>query len=202
MTDCNSKNSSDSCRPISKSELQTYEQVVQGYIDNWRERSAGELKDFQTQPSVEKAIEYAGLAQTPDGKRFDHQRRIRPAALHQATASLMNARAELQTCQNFDELIQLVHDTIGPIQNIGPLTIYDTALRLGAFLGLEPTKVYLHAGTKEGAKALGLDNRSRCLPVSIFPNAFRRLRPREIEDCLCLYEPALRKITSAEGGTR
>ncbi len=202
MTDCNSKRLFDSCRPVNGTDLQTYEQVVQDYIGAWRERSAEELKNFQTRPTLDKAIEYAGLAKKPNGKRFDHQRRRRPAALHHATASLMNAKAELQACRDFDELVQLVHDTIGPIQDIGPLMIYDTALRLGAFLGHEPTKVYLHAGTKDGAKVLGLDGRATCLPVSVFPKAFHRLRPHEIEDCLCLYKTVLRKIATARGPTK
>lgn len=81
---------------------------------------------------------------------------------------------------------------MGGIHDIGPLTIYDTALRIGAFLRLEPAVVYLHRGTREGAKAIGENHRSECLDVRELPRPFQRLKPYEIEDCLCIYkwEPA------------
>jgi hypothetical protein len=43
--------------------------------------------------------------------------------------------------------------------------MYDTALRIGAKLKLFPTKVYLHAGTRLGARALGLDDSAATLKV-------------------------------------
>ena len=40
---------------------------------------------------------------------------------------------------------------------MGELVVYDTALRIGARFGLEPEKVYVHRGTREGVRKLGLD---------------------------------------------
>lgn len=40
------------------------------------------------------------------------------------------------------------------IKNIGELTEYDIAFRIGKSLGKCPDKVYLHAGTREGAEKL------------------------------------------------
>ena len=37
---------------------------------------------------------------------------------------------------------------------IGDLTVYDISTRIGAFLKLEPNRIYLHAGTRIGARAL------------------------------------------------
>jgi hypothetical protein len=71
------------------------------------------------------------------------------------------------------------------------LTIYDTALRIGASLGLEPQSVYLHAGTRFGARRLGLDWRAETIPVSALPPPLRKLKPREIEDLLCIFADRL-----------
>ena len=84
------------------------------------------------------------------------------------------------------------------IDRIGALALYDIALRIGAFLGREPELVYLHAGARTGARALGLSCRGRhALAPNEFPKEFARLLPCEIEDCLCIY-----KIDLAEARDR
>src|SRR5262249_51982407 len=99
---------------------------------------------------------------------------------------------DVRRCQTFGELLELVGHAVGRISGIGELTIYDTALRIGGKLGLEPDVVYLHAGTREGARVFGLDGAS--VPLSKFPPAFRGLKPREVEDCLCIYKRDLARI--------
>ena len=68
--------------------------------------------------------------------------------------------------------------------------VYDTALRIGAKLGVEPKTVYLHRGTRSGAKALGIETNRPFIEVHEFPRQLRSLRPRELEDCLCIYKEA------------
>jgi hypothetical protein len=81
-----------------------------------------------------------------------------------------------------------VDAAVRSVRGIGELYAYDTALRLGAHLRLLPRHVYLHAGTRRGARALGLDHRAKSLATTSLPAALRRLRPHEIEDVLCIYE--------------
>lgn len=71
------------------------------------------------------------------------------------------------------------------------LYVYDTTLRIGAKLGLLPKKVYLHAGTRVGAKALGFDGNARTLEISVLPKELRQLEPHEIEDALCIFKSEL-----------
>jgi hypothetical protein len=73
---------------------------------------------------------------------------------------LRRAHAELDQCQpgncsSFDELFQMVDNAIGGIHGIGPLTVYDTACRIGEYLNLKPEKIYLHAGTRAAKYAPG-----------------------------------------------
>ena len=79
-----------------------------------------------------------------------------------------------------------------PISGAGELYVYDTSLRIGAKSNLLPTKVYLHAGTRVGARALGLDGQAKTLEVSMLPPEFRQLEPHEIEDVLCIFKVDLK----------
>jgi hypothetical protein len=93
-------------------------------------------------------------------------------------------------------LHELIEDRIGALRGIGVLTVFDVANHLGAYLGLEPEVVYLHAGTAGGARVLGLDHRAETLDPAELPTAFGCLRPYEIEDCLCIYQDALETINN------
>lgn len=156
------------------------------YISRYRPHSEEELGSFRAEPTVAGAIARAGLAVTPTGRRYHHQRRL-PAALLAVAAQELK-RAHLKRARDFDELYGRVETAIGTLHGIGELTVYDTALRIGARLGHVPRKVYLHAGTRAGAKAVGLDWRCKTVAVRELPVALRVLAPHEIEDCLCIFK--------------
>lgn len=168
------------------------DEVARSYILNVRRIALEELKTFADEPNLAAAVRRAGLAQNECGKRFPHQYRIPGDVLKRAARRL--GRVVVRRSQSFDDLHELVWRTIGPIAGIGELMIYDTALRIGAKMGVAPTRVYLHAGTRVGARHLGLGRRAQFLEKSDFPAALRALEPREIEDCLCIYADALSRI--------
>ena len=122
----------------------------------------------------------------PSGKRHPHQHRIPGASLHEAAQRLQGV--DLAAVESFDELHDVIAAAIGDIDMIGPLTLYDIAHRIGAFLRLTPTTVYLHRGTRDGARVLGLGRGKKTLSMDDLPAEFRRLAPHEIEDCLCIYK--------------
>lgn len=159
--------------------------IVRAYRARFREHSQQELESFAVQSRVE-AIKRAGLAVRPDGKRYNHQRRIPGDVLEESAKQLR--RAKLDRARTFDELHEMVKGAIGSIPGIGTLTVYDTALRIGATLSLAPTRVYLHTGTRAGARKLGLNWRADSLVMTAIPAAFRELEPREVEDVLCIFE--------------
>jgi hypothetical protein len=89
----------------------------------------------------------------------------------------------------------LVEHLVGPIPGIGELTVYDISQRIGSRFDLEPDRVYLHSGTRVGARALGFDGRRASLEVAELPDELtEQLRPRELEDLLCIYKNALAKV--------
>jgi hypothetical protein len=106
---------------------------------------------------------------------------------------LLNSLPALQAAKTFEELHRVILDKIADIHGMGELTVYDTAVRIGAKLSLEPAVVFLHAGTRIGAKALGLDASKKFIARKIFPPEFGPLSPAEIEDVLCIYKDRLRR---------
>jgi hypothetical protein len=184
------------CRPA-VADSAVLEDVVASYIRDFRPGADCELDFFRSCRSLKRAVKYAGLSMLPSGKRHPHQYRIPQSVLREAEGNLQAVSASLRGCATFDEFFQLVQSEISGIYGVGELTIYDVTTRLGAFLGLEPERVYLHAGTREGARHLGITTRRESFEPSELPQAFRRLRPREIEDCLCIYKRQLAELPRA-----
>jgi len=103
----------------------------------------------------------------------------------------------MDRCDGFESLFEIVETAGEQVYGIGEVSVYDTALHIGAYHEWEPNEIYLHAGTREGAKALGFDGRRRTIRPDELPEAFQRLKPREIEDCLCIYKDDLKRIVRA-----
>jgi hypothetical protein len=168
--------------------------VVSAYRRDYRPRARAELDYYANLPSLREAVSRAARAERPDGKRHDHQTRIRRRALQEALRILGGASFRAYT--NFHDLHEFLSQTIGTIPGVGELMVYDTALRIGAKLGLEPEVIYLHRGTRDGAGALGLDVTRPFIELPALPGALRSLRPHEIEDCLCIYKNELRALAT------
>jgi len=173
--------------------LQSLSAIVSDYAKHHGQKAKKELRYLRKIRTFEDAVTQAGLALRPDEskKRSSHQRRIPRAVLEQATRRLR--RVKLKSAASFEDLIKRVRMATKVVDGIGELYVYDTSLRLGAWLRLLPRKVYLHAGTRLGAKALHLDHRAKSLAPKELPSKLQRLRPYELEDVLCIYKDWLGK---------
>jgi len=165
--------------------------IVRTYIRRIRPRAQTEIDRFVSQPSLRAAIRNAALAVNSRGKRYSHQRRLAKVALERALDALSKHARAIQKAHDFDDLFHLIDTALEPIPGLGELYVYDTTLRIGAKLNLFPDKVYLHAGTRLGARALGLCT-AATLKMSELPKEFRALKPHEIEDVLCIFKDELK----------
>lgn len=184
------------CYPI-KQRFGDLDSIVHDYIERHRQGEEAELDAFRRQPSLRECIRQAGLARRWDEgrwKRLDHQRRIPPGTLRAWTKALLRKHDQIRSCHTFEALISMLETESRKFWRNGELTVYDAALRIGAYRKLEPEKVYLHAGTRKGARYLRLDGGMRSLAPDEFDKAFSRLKPYQIEDCLCLYAKALKSL--------
>jgi hypothetical protein len=128
-----------------------------------------------------------------------HQRRVGRRALTAARNKLRRVESKIRKARDFEELHLIVDRETVDVHRFGELSTYDVAQRIGDFLNLSPRYVYLHAGTREGAKAFrGSGNKVK---KSFFPRPLWVLSPAEIEDFLCIFADQLRGRSSISSHT-
>jgi len=145
------------------------------------------------------AVQRACDSRRPNGKVHNHQSRVKIGDRHLFSFRIMKSWVDDFEFENFDQL----HDWLEAIKppGIGPVTLYDVATRIGAYLRLEPTSVYLHANVRTGwAKLHGTRRVPEVhgrVPVQLLPTALQRIPPDQVEDMLCAYcevlQPWLKK---------
>ncbi len=154
-----------------------------------------QAEDFPT------AVRIAVESRDAQGKHHNHQSKVDINARRKFGRRIIRqAQRGALPMTDFDEL----HDALDEIKpyGIGPVTVYDVATRIGAFLGIEPTSVYMHAGVRQGFNAMvyALDRighpkadwffrnmRRDKVPVNNFPRPWDRLPADDVEDMLCTY---------------
>ena len=161
--------------------------TLRGLISHFRRGHLNDLRksleDFSGL-SLDQAIRHASMAEDAEGRRNPHHYRRTQTTLCKAQRKLMRADDKLRACRSFAEILSVVERATSSIEWLGPLFKYDCALSIGAAKGKLPEHIYLHSGTREGAKALGLKWREKFIRV---PLELRTLRPHELEDFLCIY---------------
>lgn len=164
--------------------------LVQDYRHRFGDWRAMDRKRWRNMPDLATAIRIAALARTAGGKCESHQRRIGLKRLMPFERATQKRRRAVAASRSFDALMKLIEEA--RTAGVGELAVYDTAVRVGQYLGLAPERVYLHAGTRAGAMALGLDTSRGVLERDELPAPLRRLSCDEVEDFLCIYKDALR----------
>jgi hypothetical protein len=154
------------------------------------------LRGMYPDKHLQNAVDYSNISDAIDHaaqaidneKKHPHQHRIPNATLDSFAQNLQKNKSNIANAQTFDDLITEVEKA--KISGIGDLAVYDTALRIGVYLNLHPTQVYLHQGTRTGAEKLLGKKLSgiKSLPVNCFPIDLQQLSAAEIEDILCIYK--------------
>ena len=121
----------------------------------------------------------------PGGKKNSHQNRIPKGTLEKFKKELKKQKGIILNCCTFDELLEISENS--SVKGIGPLAEYDIAFRYGRQTDIYPDKVYLHAGTREGAKKLGIVKRgAKYLTKEELPDYLKTIEPWMAEDFLCV----------------
>lgn len=128
--------------------------------------------------------------------KSSHQSRIPIEVLDIALKKLTSAKLMSGTYADFEELYDKVDDLLRPIKGIGDTAIYEFSVRIGNNLltpKVLPDKyVYIHRGSKDGAKKLlGVSRLSFRVDKSKFPKDLQKLTSVEIEDFLCTFKDKL-----------
>lgn len=198
---------------------------LEAVVEDWTYRFGAKGKERHRRDTVVEycriastlasAIERACASKNAEGKMHNHQSRVRQKVLSQFATDLklmMTTKdnglwdndINFQKARTFISFDQL-YDAMEAIQpwGIGEVTLYDVATRIGAFLKLEPTSLYLHAGPREAWDTLhGKKSTAKRIPKHDLPKVLRSLPPDEVEDCLCAYREFLGPWLAHKGVVR
>lgn len=185
------------------------------YVD--RKKTDQVIKYCKKSKNYAQAVRRAVEARDKNGKHHNHQSKVDITARRKLGSKMCSkkfvrfvkallARQDTAPDWALPSRFDAFHDAIDDIKpkGIGPVTVYDVAVRVGAYLGIEPRSVYLHAGVRQGVKALAeallrlepnapdaiaLSTRTldKMIPVSFFPSTWREFKADDIEDMLCTY---------------
>jgi hypothetical protein len=176
--------------------VRSLESIVDDFNREFKDRVDEELDHYKGEKSFFDVIGQASWFENCDGRKHPHQHRIKTIAIRDLSVALSDFdEAALQKLVSFDELHDFIKREAGCIPGIGELAVYDTATRIGSYLGLYPKYVYLHCGTREGAQnILGRRLTEPYLPKSDFPEELNDLSPDQIENLLCIFKRQLDKV--------
>lgn len=149
--------------------------------------------------SLEEAVWLATDSIGRDGKMYSHQVKVRKSS-RDALAEVMLRKLRPRRLSSFHDLFLFTRDNAP--WGIGELTIYDVSLRVGAYLRLEPKRLYLHTGVREGITSLADSARVRIsvkAPWLISPDVPWRFEHYmtwdDTEDFLCTYRRVFSTIS-------
>ena len=126
-------------------------------------------------------------------------RGVNNSVLSEMALKLVSKAKQFDSAVSFDDVYNIVKSS--RVAGFGELSIYDAAVRISAYLGYKPDKVFLHAGARKGAESLeekGLlpDDSSveETLLISDFPTPIQKLDALQIENFLCSFKINITKL--------
>ena len=179
----------------------TLAQAMNDYDPKRGEVEIGRFRNMTLKEAIKKAAE----SRKENGHPYEHQQKhwnFWPDAIEAAIRILADAEPRFRRCADFDAIHDLVREILEDARpathGLGALYFYDVAFRIGACRGdaFLPKKVYLHAGTLEGAKTVVPGkrlNEGDVLSMSELPEALHSLKPWAVEDFLCYYAKRCRQ---------
>ena len=196
------KNGGCGGRPQTDSRPKPLSELMSEWKKKYRSRLYELLNGYRTS-SFPDALKAASRGEYPPngkkaGKRHPHQWRLSGEAVKQWSKQLNKAQARIQAFrgQPFECLFGFLDKQAHTISGIGPLMVYDTALRIGANIKCLPKDwVYLHAH----ARIPDVQSTVHCKKISELPKELKALgawKAYEIEDFLCIYHDSIKKIVS------
>lgn len=120
---------------------------------------------------------------------YSHQCQLKKGLLGEGLKICLSHNRQSDSFYDFHAVYSWVESITKPINGLAATTTYDVARRLGAWLSMQPTMVYLHAGAAEGAKKLGIEGET--VSLNDFPQEIQKLGATHAENFLCIYKNRL-----------
>jgi hypothetical protein len=194
---CNPTTSKCLPRRFQPDGFSSFKEIVQHYIELRRSDVNDEFNWIRSIKSEVELIRVASYVIRSNGKRSSHHYRKPHELLERVRKTLLASRSKLARFRTFDQIYNFLESSIGDFFGVSELYIYDVSLILSVHRGITPERIYLHTGTREGARILRLPFGNKYLELSDIPKVFRTLAPHEIEDVFCIYKDVFPKILGA-----
>jgi|JI6StandDraft_1071083.scaffolds.fasta_scaffold240198_1 hypothetical protein len=168
--------------------------IIRHYKTNFGVLKDPHITHCRNQANLGAAIYQAAIAKDINNKKHSHQHLIKVDLLTLFAVHLCQDEISFRNSKSFDEIKHTIEKNVqarSTLKGIGELTIYDTAIRIGAYKGLLPDKIYLHRGTRIGAQKLIPHRKLNSFIVKTdlpIPFHTHNLTEAEIEDILCIYK--------------
>lgn len=173
--------------------------LVKKYVKDYFPSHDNEWFDLvKSKRTLQEQIETAALSKNNEGIMHGHQRRVGEKRLKKYAQALLSdetvdrVKKAIKSGVFHNVYLILKYETRNHYM-VSSLTAYDVAQRICSVYGIEPEFIYLHTGTTEGAKNLGINTRGKEyfelkeLPVWLSSS----LGPADIENFLCIYKDDL-----------
>jgi len=184
-----------SCRSTLKHERKkclTMKQIVSTYKKIYLPAAHAEWRWFASAKNIKEAIARAVSSELNEDGNYmsSHQRRIGRAKLAKAAIYFGRMAEEYASATNFEQVYAITKSVSTPKElRIGELAKYDFSTRVSAFLNLKPESVYLHAGTRTGARNLGYLHENEII-IAQYRRALT-LHKSAVRDCTALNAACL-----------
>lgn len=194
MTSCKKAESEDRsknyCNQKSNiSQRKILADLVNDYLNHYRDSYHIQAQWWGDQTlNWNAALERAWISRLENGKMHPHQYRV-ASKLEKGLITSQEDNVDPKSFKTFEELYQWVESITRRVNGLGSMTTYDITQRLGMWLDLSPSVVYLHRGTAKGAEKLKITGKTA--PLSAFPLEIQKLGVVDAENFLCIYKEYL-----------
>lgn len=190
---CQSKKPIASCNSKKNdSKNSTLATMVDEYLEEYKDKDCYQKEDKWWGDKTitwSEAVERAWRSLIEDGKMHCHQCNVGKQKLDEGLKICLSHNRQPDSFNDFHDIYCWIESITRSTYRLGSVTAYDVARRLGAWLGMQPKIVYLHAGAAEGAKKLGIEGETVFL--NDFPQEIQKLGATHAENFLCIYKNRL-----------
>ena len=128
--------------------------------------------------------------------KYGNQRGVTYQISKQVRDNLIKRTNDIVKAITFDEIYDIVSEC--KVRGFGELSIYDTSIRIASKLGIEPDKVYLHAGARKGVEILEEkgylelgSSKKKYIEIKNMPKPMQALKAAESEHLLCSMKDSM-----------
>lgn len=184
-------------------QFKSLDEIVDHWIETFGKKGShhhrrDHVVDYcQSASSWRQAVKRACDSRDKSGKMHNHQSRVKQKDRDRFGLAIIK-KLQKKEAGSFDQLHDMLVEVAPP--GIGPVTVYDVATRIAAYLRLPITSLYLHAGVRIGYYRL-YDRRSPNvlrLTRDQLPKPLQRIPADECEDLLCTYRDKLKPWYAGE----